>query len=670
MGDKFIPRQLQDSEFRFLKVRIKGKEPTIDMGKWSESNNFEYNDTELLNHLIADGNYGIIGGFGNLRILDIDDKDLAKELSIRINTFIVKTGSKGMHFYFISDYDENVNLADNKGEYRADRRYVVGATSIHPNGNEYEVIKDLPIMCISKEDLSAIIKPYLRDATPINKLTQSNGKDISGTGLEYRRVIAMIKEGKSRNLIYKELMKYRHWSSAEDCYRDLTYNKAMDFVNEEKKKEEIGDVISSYLDKRDLAQKVLKIQPFFFDTSEIWWLWKFSHHCWKIVDKTDILNMITHKSVEETISTRNKAEILEALRQVGRENKPQEAMKSWIQFKDKIIDIKTGNMFEATSDYFVTNPIAWEIGKKEDTPMMDKLFKEWVGEEYVETLYEIVAYCCLTSMPLHKIFCLIGSGLNGKGTFLRLIEKFVGSGNITSSDFDLLSVNRFESSKLYKKMVCMMGEIDKSIFSKTAWIKRLTGDDLCRVEFKGKNSMDEHLYAKPIIACNTLPETTDKTAGFYRRWLILDFPNRFDEKQNILNTILDEEYRNLAKKIPRILKNLLKNGSFMNEGDIEAKQESYERHSNPLDKFIKEYCSKSSAQDLLFSDFFDEFKEYLQSENVRRQTNREVGKGLKRRDFEMKRLNVDDGFGRATTKHYILGLKWKNDTNLMGQTSL
>jgi hypothetical protein len=53
---------------------------------------------------------------------------------------------------------------------------------------------------------------------------------------------------------------------------------------------------------------------------------------------------------------------------------------------------------------------------------------------------------------------------------------------------------------------------------------------MLRCEFKGKNSSDFHNYAKPIITCNVLPETPDKSGGFYRRWCIVDFPNQFDEK--------------------------------------------------------------------------------------------------------------------------------------------
>jgi len=69
-------------------------------------------------------------------------------------------------------------------------------------------------------------------------------------------------------------------------------------------------------------------------------------------------------------------------------------------------------------------------------------------------------------------------------------------------------------------------------------------------------------YAKILIATNNLPTTTDKTIGFYRRWLIIDFPNQFSEKKDILADIPNEEYNSLALKCVGILKDLLMKRAF------------------------------------------------------------------------------------------------------------
>jgi phage/plasmid-associated DNA primase len=105
--------------------------------------------------------------------------------------------------------------------------------------------------------------------------------------------------------------------------------------------------------------------------------------------------------------------------------KPSKPIKpTWIQFRDKVVDLITGEEFEATPEYFVTNPIPYNLHKDnlEATPIMDKIFEEWVGKDYVKTLYEILAYTMIPDYPINRLFCFIGSGMNGKSCFLNLLK--------------------------------------------------------------------------------------------------------------------------------------------------------------------------------------------------------------------------------------------------------
>ncbi len=168
MTDRFIPTQLWNEDFRFLKIRKKGKEPTADMGGWQEKN-FKYNDTELLNYLITGGNYAIIGGFGNLILIDSDSKEINELCKTLPETFTIKTGSPEeykKHYYFITDTQmKAVRLSKEHvgdlGDIRSVGQYVVAPTSIHPSGGEYKVIKDIPIAKVSEKFVRSIFKEYI-----------------------------------------------------------------------------------------------------------------------------------------------------------------------------------------------------------------------------------------------------------------------------------------------------------------------------------------------------------------------------------------------------------------------------------------------------------------------------------------------------------------------------
>ncbi len=296
--------------------------------------------------------------------------------------------------------------------------------------------------------------------------------------------------------------------------------------------------------KKNQAKEFNNIQPLFFDKTGMFWLWNLEETKWEIVDEIDILNMISDSTGEDVISSKSRTEIINALKQEGRKRIPKPIKKTWIQFKDKIYDIETGDKFEATPDYFVTNPIPWSVSNNPETPVMDKIFEEWVGKKYVPLLYEIIAYSLIPDYPINRLFCFIGGGMNGKSKFLDLLQKFIGMDNVCSTELDTLLTSRFEVTRLHKKLVCLMGETNFNEMSKTSILKKLTGGDVIGFEYKNKNPFEDHNYAKIIIATNNLPTTTDKTIGFYRRWCIIDFPNSFSEKKDILKDITEEEYNN------------------------------------------------------------------------------------------------------------------------------
>ncbi len=403
-------------------------------------------------------------------------------------------------------------------------------------------------------------------------------------------------------------------------------------------------------------------KPIFYDKNDLWWIWDDEKKRWEISNEVDILNEIEKITGEDIITPKNRTLILNSLKQECRKTIPKEIKPTWIQFKDKIYDIKTGKSFTATPDYFVTNPIPWQTHNDnfEETPTMDKIFEEWVGKKYVKTLYEIIAYCLLPSYPIHRMFCLIGSGLNGKSKFLELLRKFVGKENCCSTELDTLITSRFEITRLHKKLVCQMGETNFNEMSKTSIIKKLTGDDLIGFEYKNKTPFEEKNYAKIIIATNNLPTTTDKTLGFYRRWCIIDFPNQFSEQRDILKDIPNEEYECLALKTVNLLHELLKNRKFSAEGSIEERMEKYEAKSDFLQKFLDEFTEEDLNEYITKADFYRKFVDWCIENRHRKMAENTLGKKMKEKGIEASKKYMQWLHNGAGGQMRIWdGIKWK-----------
>ena len=404
-------------------------------------------------------------------------------------------------------------------------------------------------------------------------------------------------------------------------------------------------------------------QPIFYDTNGLWWIWIDKEKKWKVTDEVDILNAIVNIQGGDIITPRARTLILNALKQECRKTIPKPIQPTWIQFKDKIYDIKNGDCFEATPDYFVTNPIPWKIHNDnfELTPTIDKIFEEWVGEKFVKTLYEVIAYCLLPSYPLNRMFCFLGAGMNGKSKFLELLRRFVGEENVCSTELDTLIASRFEVTRLHKKLVCQMGETNFNEMSKTSIIKKLTGGDLIGFEYKNKTPFEDKNYAKIIIATNNLPTTTDKTLGFYRRWLIIDFPNCFSEQKDILAEIPKEEYESLALKCTSILHDLLKNRRFHNEGSVEDRMERYEAKSDFLQKFLSEFTIEEPNSEITCSDFFKKFSAWCYENRHRQMAENTLGKKMKEKGIEHGKKYVNWLYDGKGGQIWVWNcIKWKD----------
>ncbi len=411
-------------------------------------------------------------------------------------------------------------------------------------------------------------------------------------------------------------------------------------------------------EKEEQAKEFIKKQPLFFDKSKTWQIWNHKKLKWEITDETDILNGIKKLGIN-TINSKERTEILNALQQVGREKIPEPLEKSCVQFGNEIINIQSGEKFESTPKSHSTNPIPWKLGKTKNTPKMDKYFEEWVGKDYTKTLYQIIAYCSCSDQFMQRMVALVGGGSNGKGTFIKLLKRFIGKDNCVSSELSLLSENQFETSMIYKKLLCEMGEVSQNDLKNTNQLKKLTGEDDIRYCFKGKTPFSEPSPTTCIINTNSLPTTNDKTLGFYRRWLIADFPNQFPIKSGLIESIPDKEFENLAKKCVALLKEMYQTQKFENEGDYQERMNRYEERSNPVMRFVEEFCEEDFESYISLKNFTKSLNDYLKIKHLRIMNPKEIKKKLSEEGFDVRR-----GTKNYLTDTYIFNLKLKNIPNI------
>jgi len=707
-----IPEQIK--KFNFVLV---GNEKKPIEKAWQKKIH-RIDDSIFLNHLNRIGNYGVqsnnsfieIDGENRfLVVIDFDKKEFQeKVINLFPKTFTTTSGSPKncLHLWFATDNNKPFKIKDKDGNSLCDvigeGNQVIGPGSKHSSGSTYSVVDNIPITFIPYAQIEAILKSHdetpkkpkkiKKQYSPKNISNDTTEKIINSVSME--EILSELKIDTSKNptecfFHSSQGGKCLGWNDeTAHCFHcDNSWNK-FSLVREAKNlsdketfewfaekagmENELQQSRKKYKEEKkklniftrdSQAEHFNKIQPLFYDRSGLWWLWDSEKCCWTLSDDVDILNMINETTGKDVITSKNRVEILNALKQEGRKNIPKPIESTWIQFKDQIVDITSGNKFKATSDYFVTNPIPYKLNKDNDesTPVMDKIFKEWVGEKYIKTLYEILAYCLIPDYPIHRIFCFIGGGMNGKSKFLEMLRKFVGHENCCSTELDILLQSRFEVTRLHKKLVCQMGETNFNEMNKTSILKKLSGGDLIGFEYKNKTPFEDKNYSKILIATNNLPTTTDKTIGFYRRWLIIDFPNRFSEKKDILAEIPEEEYEKLAVKCYKLLKELLSKREFNNEGTIEERIDKYESKSNFLEKFITEFTTEDFDSYITKSDFYKKFTAWSKENRHREMSETSVGITMKKLGIESGKKYFDWLYdGKGGQARVWNGIKWKD----------
>jgi len=431
--------------------------------------------------------------------------------------------------------------------------------------------------------------------------------------------------------------------------------------------------ISKFADKLDLAEKFIEIQPIFYERKNQFWVWNFESFCWELKDETDILNLISKHTNADTINSNEKNTILEALKQVGRLNRPQEIKPTWVQFKDKIYDIESGEFFEATPDYFVSNPIDWKVGTSEATPTIDKLIKSWVSGKDVDKLYEIFAYTIIPKMFIHSFFFLYGPPGMGKGTFVNTLIKFIGKRNSTATSINRINNNsRFETYNWYKKLLITMSEVsDINDLKNSGLINQATGEDPIPAEIKGGDSFDFTNYGKFIYPTNKLLKV-DPEDGFGRRVRVIKFVNRFEKEKDVLDEIPDCEFENLAKKCLRIGKDLWFRRQFTDDVNISERMKKYQEISkSPMEIFISNYCDLSDSDAMIpFNDFYTGFVKFLMIEKKEIPNRIQVSKSLRNLGFETRNHSwpvvqntIDGPLSNWVSKNTVFGIKIREDVN-------
>ncbi|MFB3764843.1 MAG: phage/plasmid primase, P4 family [Methanotrichaceae archaeon] len=612
-----IPPQLQNEAFRFCKVAKRDKKPIEK--KWSKKG-YTWNDPALQSWLQAGGNYGVIGGFGDLVIFDADDLARLQELGVMAllpeETFTVRTPGKcGKHVYMICPgvekkgplYDPEKTFIDETGKEKyvhvadliaAKAAQAVGPNSIRefdknhsPEIRAYEIIKDLPIVTISLDQLQDAIKglrttskiekkkvePEPIQEAPAQEDTKKAGyrrwadtlhvedvmipdnvihSDLDGTG-EIQGAHPIHGSDSGRNFAIN--IKKNNWVcfrchcgggpwellgiregilSCDDCYKGWRRDHPEKWAKVIEKAKELGfdvpirphgDSISDY--RRDLIRYCVEIimGSEHIKTTESGEIYIYDNGVYKPNGDKKLATLIEQLGGQQTTNNT----VIEVLGKIKRLTSC-----SFLEFdsdpyrisvQNGILNLNTGKLEPHSPEFLTVIQIPVEYVPGADCLKIKKFMSEIVEEKNLPLLEEMAGYCLLRDYPLHKGFVLLGEGRNGKSTWINLLVNLVSLDNCSSVALQHLG-RRFKKAELKGKLINFYTDLPDLTMSLADDFKIVTSGDPTSIERKYFDPEVVRLIAKHIYSANALPKTMDESYGFFSRIILVDFPNRFESE--------------------------------------------------------------------------------------------------------------------------------------------
>ena len=266
-----------------------------------------------------------------------------------------------------------------------------------------------------------------------------------------------------------------------------------------------------------------------------------------------------------------------------------------------ILDLDTGEFTDhKPTKYFLTKlPVKYDPDAT--CPAIDKFHSEIVDKTDITTLEEWISYTLYPEYPIHKALMGVGFGANGKSTWLSMVKAFLGKENCAGLSLQQLGNSRFATSGLVGKYANIYADIPSASLKYTGTFKMLVGQDLIGAEIKfGKHFTFEN-YTKLLFSANQIPETGDDTDAFFRRWIIINFPNQFADDKNAENKAdhdlirkltTPEELSGLLNKCLKRLPELLGRGYFYGDKPTSEWRVDYIRKSDSIKAFYMDQCEE------------------------------------------------------------------------------
>lgn len=353
-------------------------------------------------------------------------------------------------------------------------------------------------------------------------------------------------------------------------------------------------------------------------------IYRWNGKCWEMMVKDEIL-VFAQDHFDPKPDTKMRNEFYHHLKSTNTvaadffENRPEGVF----NFDNGVFDAKDDTLRPHSKEYGFRHVLPCDFNPLADAPRFEQFMKEITlsRQDLEDVLQEFMGYALSGMTPIYtKALLLLGTGANGKSTFINVIRELCGEGGHSG-----LSLKSMQSDQkrylLMNKLVNIAEENSKDSFKDTELIKNFVSGGWIDVKQLYTQPFEYRNKTKLIALMNELPRNADHTDGFWRRMLIVPFDANFNEANEKTDLRLEDK---LKKEMPGIfnyaiagLKRLQNAGRFTSSETIRMELENYSIETNDVKAWFMEEVTIDPSAYTQTQALYNGYREYCEKTGVR-----------------------------------------------------
>jgi len=282
--------------------------------------------------------------------------------------------------------------------------------------------------------------------------------------------------------------------------------------------------------------------------------------------------------------------------------------------KNVIFNLKTGKTIQHSPDYLSRVKIPTFYDPDALCPRFDKFLSTSLedDERKIRTVLEMMALCLIKdSFLIQKAFMHCGKGSNGKSILFGIILAWIGKENIAAKTIHDFEKNRFAASSIEGKLANICADVGHRGIVETEALKKIIAGDIMTSEKKYMDGYTFTPYATLIFSANDIPEVSDESNAFARRFELIEWEKSFygKDRDKTVKTIRNDpaELSGIFNKVSKIAKELLENHELKFESTVEDAKLKWIMRSDSTQRFLDELTVRNSdyycTVPMLFSNY-------------------------------------------------------------------